>query len=272
MAMKARPYLSIIIPAYNEAMRIRRSLSRLVEHLGTAEELRGPAEVLVVDDGSNDGTAATVEDFIAGLPSDGPRFRLLRNGLNRGKGYSIKHGVLSAAGEYLLLSDTDFSTPIEELPRLLGLVRDGGYEIAIGSRGLADSKVEVHQPMWRESMGRCFNKVVRAISGLRFRDTQCGFKVMRREAVLSLFRAARVERFAYDVELLYLARKAGVPAIEVPVIWRNAPGSKVNALLDSFDMLMDVIRVVLRDRRGGYGGLGRQAAGARRRDAAGNER
>lgn len=270
--MKARPHLSIIIPAYNEAVRIRKSLMRLVEHLTTAEEVRGPVEVLVVDDGSEDGTAAAVEDFIAEQSSEGPRFRLLRNGQNRGKGYSIKHGVLSAAGEYLLLSDTDFSTPIEELPRLLGMVREGGYEIAIGSRGLADSKVEIHQPMWRESMGRCFNMLVRAISGLRFKDTQCGFKVMRREAVLPLFRAARVEGFAYDVEFLYLARKAGVTAIEVPVIWRNAPGSKVNALLDSFDMLMDVIRVVLRDRRGGYGGLGRRATEAQRGDAAGNGR
>jgi glycosyltransferase involved in cell wall biosynthesis len=257
--MQARPHLSVIIPAYNEERRIGASLRSVAEHLARA---RGPAEVLVVDDGSKDGTAAAVERF-AREATGAVTVRLLRNGRNRGKGYSIKHGVLMASGDYLLLTDADLSTPMEELPRLLRLVESEGCGIAFGSRGLAASRVEIHQPIWRETMGRCFNRLVRAITGLPFHDTQCGFKVMRREEVLPLFRAARVERFAYDVEILYLAGKAGIRAIEVPVIWRNSAASKVNALSDSFDMLKDVVRVVLRDRRGRYGALGSAAGPAR---------
>jgi len=267
---QARPRLSVVVPAYNEEARIRASLERLAAFFGGPAAPPGGAEIVVVDDGSVDGTVAIVERFAAaagiapgaGAGGGAVSFRLLRNGANRGKGYSIKHGVLMSAGDFILVSDTDFSTPIEELPRLLRLVESEGYGIAIGSRGLPDSQVETHQPAWRELMGRSFNRLVRAITGLRFRDTQCGFKVMRREAVLPLFRAARVEGFAYDVEILYLARRAGVRTVEVPVIWRNSVGSKVNALFDSYDMLKDIIWVVLRDRRGGYGAIGRAAADA----------
>ena len=262
--MQARPELSVIIPAYNEERRIAASLVRLIDYLATHG---GNAEVLVVDDGSGDRTGAIVEELAAsrgGADGSGATVRLLRNGRNRGKGYSLKHGVLSASGEFLLLSDADFSTPIEELPALLDPVRSGACGIAIGSRGLDTSKVELHQPAWREAMGKMFNRFVRALTGLPYRDTQCGFKVMRREDVLQLFRAARIERFAYDVEILYLARMAGIRVSEIPVIWRDAPGTKVNALLDSADMLKDILRVVWRARRGRYGSLG-QAGGASRK-------
>jgi dolichyl-phosphate beta-glucosyltransferase len=258
--MRPRPRLSIVIPAYNEAARIRESLAAAADYLArTGAE----AEVLVVDDGSADGTAALVEEFAATRPQDAAvTIRLLRNGGNRGKGYSIKHGVLMAQGDLALVSDADFSTPIEDLPLLLQAIEKEGHGIAIGSRALAESRVEVHQAAWREMMGRMFNRLVRAITGLPFRDTQCGFKLMRRQEVLPLFRAARIERFAYDVEILYLAGKAGIRVAEVPVRWRNAPGTKVNALLDPLDMLKDIVRVVLRDRLGRYGTLGRQPAGA----------
>ncbi len=254
--MQARPHLSVVIPAYNEAARIRASLASLAEYLPAISD---PCEVLIVDDGSRDETATAVEAFGQALPRGGITVRLLRNGQNRGKGYSIKHGVLMATGEFLLLTDADLSTPIEELPRLLRPVVLEGYGIAFGSRGLPESRVEKHQPAWRELMGRCFNRLVRAITGLPFHDTQCGFKVMRRQEILPLFRAARVERFAYDVEILYLARKAGIRALEVPVIWRNSSGSKVNPLVDSLGMLKDIVRVVRRDRRGAYGALGAEA-------------
>jgi dolichyl-phosphate beta-glucosyltransferase len=247
--MQDRPLLSVVIPAYNEERRIGDSLRRVLEFLRT---LPSPSEVLVVDDGSADRTAAVVE---------GNRVRLLRNGVNRGKGYSLKHGVLMAEGEFVLLSDADLSTPIEELPRLLEPVARGEAGIAIGSRALDRSRIERRQPGWREAMGRSFNGIVRALTGLPFRDTQCGFKLMRRQTVLPLFRAARVERFAYDVEILYLARKAGIGVVEVPVIWRDAAGSKVNAIVDSLDMLKDVLRIVWRDRRGAYGRLGAPGAG-----------
>jgi len=208
-------------------------------------------EILVVDDGSRDDTAEIVEGIAAAAPG-GASLRLLRNGANRGKGYSLKHGFLLASGTYVLLSDADFSTPIEELPRLLGPVASGACDIAIGSRGLAQSQVALRQPIWRQTMGRIFNRIVRLLTGLPFRDTQCGFKLMRREAAAPLFRAARVERFAYDVEILVLARKAGLGVREVPVLWRDAPGSKVHAFKDSLLMLRDVLWVLWRERRGAY--------------------
>jgi dolichyl-phosphate beta-glucosyltransferase len=223
-------------------------------------------EILVVDDGSRDGTAGLVDGFaawMAGRPiaaaASGtaaavapPALRLLRNGVNRGKGYSLKHGVLLARGTHVLVSDADFSTPIEELPRLLGPVAQGECDLAIGSRGLADSRVTLRQPIWRQTMGRIFNQIVRTLTRLPYRDTQCGFKVMRREAAAPLFRAARVERFAYDVEILILARKAALRVCEVPVLWRDAPGTKVHAVKDSLSMLRDVVWVLWRERRGAY--------------------
>ena len=257
--MQAPPRLSIVIPAYNEQARILGSLKAAEAYLLKAEEA---AEIVVVDDGSGDGTAEMVERFARDRPQGGPvSARLLRNGRNRGKGYSIKHGVLMALGDLVLISDADFSTPIDELPVLRQAVENEGYGIAIGSRGLEASRVEIHQAAWREMMGRGFNALVRLLTGLPFKDTQCGFKLARRQEVLPLFRAARVERFAWDVEILYLARKAGVRVREVPVLWRNAAGTKVNALIDPFDMLKDIARVLVRDRLGRYGRLGARPEG-----------
>ena len=257
--MQAPPRLSIVIPAYNEQARILGSLKAAEAYLLKAGEA---AEIVVVDDGSGDGTAEMVERFARDRPQGGPvSARLLRNGRNRGKGYSIKHGVLMALGDLVLISDADFSTPIVELPVLRQAVENEGYGIAIGSRGLEASRVEIHQAAWREMMGRGFNALVRLLTGLPFRDTQCGFKLARRQEVLPLFRAARVERFAWDVEILYLARKAGVRVREVPVLWRNAAGTKVNALIDPFDMLKDIVRVLVRDRLGRYGRLGARPEG-----------
>jgi len=258
--MQARPRLSVVIPAYNEEARIRASLESVLQYLGRQNM---QAEVVVVDDGSADRTAAILEQAAADAKGGAAiDIRLLRNGRNRGKGYSIKHGVLMSRGELVLISDADFSTPIDDLPLLMRAVEEEKNGIAIGSRGLSASRVEKRQAAWREMMGRIFNALVRALTGLPFRDTQCGFKLMRRDETLPLFRAARVERFAYDVEILYLARKAGIRVAEVPVRWRNAAGSKVNALLDPFDMLKDIVRVRLRDRLGRYGAIGRPPAGA----------
>ena len=220
-----------------------------------------------MDDGSRDDTAAIVEAFAAGAvarpagAAAGSALRLLRNGVNRGKGYSLKHGVLLATGAFVLVSDADFSTPIDDLPALLGPVAASECDIAIGSRGLAASRVEQRQPIWRQTMGRIFNRIVRLLTRLPYRDTQCGFKVMRREAAAPLFRAARVERFAYDVEILILARKAGLVVREIPVRWRDAPGSKVHAVKDSLAMLRDVMLVLWRERRGRYDRLAEHAGG-----------
>lgn len=252
------PFLSIVVPAYNEEGRIRDSLLRASAWLAVPGRLQGDAEIVVVDDGSRDRTAAVVEATAGERPPGAAPVRLLRNGVNRGKGYSIKHGVLLAEGEFLLLSDADFSTPIEELPHLLDPVTRGECDIAIGSRGLPGSRIEVRQPAWRQTMGRTFNGIVRAATRLPYRDTQCGFKVMRRQPVLPLFRAARIERFAYDVEILYLARKAQLIVREIPVLWRDAAGSKVHAARDSARMLVEVARILWRDRRSGYGRIGEE--------------
>ena len=258
--MRARPRLSVVIPAYNEEARILKSLEAARDYfLKTAEGV----EILVVDDGSADATAEIVERFARERPEGGPvPVRLLRNGRNRGKGYSIKHGILLAEGDLVLISDADFSTPLEELPALRRVLEDGDLGMAIGSRGLQESRIEVRQAVWRETMGRGFNLLVRLLTGLPYKDTQCGFKLMRRQEVLPLFRAARVERFAWDVEILYLARKARVAVREAPVLWRNAAGTKVNALYDPLHMLQDILRVLLRDRLGRYGRLGPRAAAA----------
>jgi glycosyltransferase involved in cell wall biosynthesis len=253
------PFLSIVVPAYNEEGRIRDSLRRASAWLAVPGRLPGGSEIVVVDDGSQDRTSSVVEELASERPPGAPALRLLRNGVNRGKGYSIKHGVLLAAGEYLLLSDADFSTPIEELPHLLDPVIREECDIAIGSRGLPGSRIEVRQPAWRQTMGRTFNGIVRAATGLPYRDTQCGFKVMRRQPVLPLFRAARIERFGYDVEILYLARKARLAVREIPVLWRDAAGSKVHAARDSTRMLLEVARILWRDKRSLYGRIGEDA-------------
>jgi dolichyl-phosphate beta-glucosyltransferase len=226
---------------------------RLLEWLRAPGRAEGGVEVVVVDDGSADATAAIAGRAGAALPPGPVTLRVLHNGVNRGKGYSIKHGVLLCEGDYVLVSDADFSTPIEEMPRLLEPVAVGACDLAIGSRGLDATRVEVRQPFWREGMGRIFNRIVRLLTGLPFRDTQCGFKVMRREAVARLFRTARIERFAWDVEILYLAAKAGLRVREMPVVWRNAPGSKVHPVRDSLNMLSDVVWIRWRDARGRYG-------------------
>lgn len=228
---------------------------RLVDWLRAPGCPAGATEIVVVDDGSADATPQIVERLAAGLPPGPVSLRLLRNGVNRGKGYSIKHGLLLSEGSCVLVSDADFSTPIEELPLLLEPVAAGDCDIVIGSRGLRGARVEVHQPFWREGMGRIFNRIVRLLTGLPFSDTQCGFKVMRRDAVARLFRTARIDRFAWDVEILFLAARAGLRVRETPVLWRNAPGSKVHPVRDSLSMLRDVLRIRWRYRRGRYGRL-----------------
>ena len=234
--------LSIVIPAYNEEARIVPTLDAIAAYLARTG---WSAEILVVDDGSNDATAQRVTEMARSIPG----LHLLRNGRNRGKGFSIRHGFSRCRAPLVLLTDADLSTPIEEIEKLLPAVREGGSGIAIGSRGLDPSTVELPQGWLRRTMGRSFNRIVRALTGLPLRDTQCGFKLLRREAFLPVFAAARVDRFSYDVEILYLARRRGVEIAEVPVVWRNSPQSKVSFLRDSLQMFWDVVKLVLRDRR-----------------------
>ena len=239
-----RPFLSIIVPAYNEQERLAATLAKIVSYIDAASL---DAEIIVVDDGSKDRTVDLAEKALSGR-----RGRVVRSGENRGKGYAVRRGVFEAKGRFVLLTDADLSTPIEEHAKLAGQIRDRDLDVAIGSRALPDSDVQVRQSWLRQTMGRSFNLLIRAMTGLSFRDTQCGFKLMDRERVRPLFEKMVVDRFAFDVELLFLCQRFGLSVVDVPVIWRNAAGSKVSLLGDPINMLIDVLRVRWRFRRGLY--------------------
>ena len=241
------PYLTIVVPAYNEESRIAPSLAAIADF---ARASTRPVEIIVVDDGSTDRTASVAREALEGMAGA----RVLANGINRGKGYSIRHGIREAHGEVVLVSDADLSTPISETNRLLDHLEELGHGIVIGSRGLKDSNVEVHQSPMRELMGKIFNRIVRALTGLPFHDTQCGFKIMTRSDVAPVFSTLRIDGFSYDVELLYVAVRKGIPIKEIPVVWRNAPGSKVGILSDPYRMLRDVFRIRRWYRQGHYNG------------------
>lgn len=203
-------------------------------------------EVVLMDDGSED---RTTEVFHEIFPPE--RGRSFKNSPNRGKGYSIRRGVEEARGEVVLFSDADFSTPIEEFPKLYHHIQNG-FDVAIGSRSLPESNVEVHQAWYREGMGKIFNLLVQVIVLCGFIDTQCGFKCVRRECILPLLPKMAVDGFCYDVEFLFLAKKAGLKIVEVPVTWINDPVSKVHILKDSCAMFLDLLWIRFRDWFGQY--------------------
>lgn len=244
MAGTASPYLSIVIPAYNEEQRIGRSLQTVLAYLMKQSY---SAEIIVVDDGSDDTTAR----IVAPLCGHVPPVYLLQNSRNRGKGFSVREGFRNACGEYLLFSDADLSTPIEEMETLFAALREP-CDVAIASRALPGSRVEVHQPWYRETMGRLFNVLVQALAVPGIRDSQCGFKCFTREAGHNICHRMTRERFGFDVEMLYLARMLGYRVREVPVIWRNSPQTRVHALYDSCSMLCDVFRIRWNDLCGRY--------------------
>jgi glycosyltransferase involved in cell wall biosynthesis len=194
--------------------------------------------VVIVDDGSRDGTAALVERW----QREHPCFRLLRNPGNRGKGYTVRHGALDARGEWVLTTDADLSAPIEELDKLIFAAEGAGAVVAIGSRALDRSLVGVHQSAFREASGRAFNVIMRAVTGLPFRDTQCGFKLFRADAAREIFSRQQLEGFSFDVEDLVIAKTLGLKAIEVPVVWNNVEGTKVSAMagVESFGALLGI--------------------------------
>ena len=215
-----RRSISIIIPAFNEEKRLPATLETVRGYLSASEwEF---SEIVVVDDGSRDATAEVAA--AAGA-------RVLRNPGNRGKGYSVRHGMLEAKGEWALFSDADLSAPIGELEALWNAVQRDGAKCAIGSRALDRSLIGVHQPFPREEIGRAFNLLMRLETGLPFRDTQCGFKLFETAAAREIFRRQRLDGFGFDVEVLYIARRLGYLTVEVPVRWNDAPGTKVSMLL-----------------------------------------
>ncbi len=236
--------LSVVIPAYNEADWIGPTITRVLEYLRTRS---WTFDVLVVVDGSRDRT----DDVVRQIAEESPEVALVTNPINRGKGFSVRRGMLAARGRVVLFSDADLSTPIEEVERLIAAL-DDGHEVAIGSRGLATSDVRVRQPIWRQSMGRIFNWFVQRIALPRIWDSQCGFKCFPREVALQLFTRQRIDRFGFDVEILWIARRLGYRIAEVPVTWTNRPQSKVHPVRDSAWMLFDLFRIRFNDWRGAY--------------------
>lgn len=227
----APPELSIVIPAFNEELRLPVSLAQVSAYIRPSGR---ETEVIVVDDGSTDGTAAIAESFRSEMPS----LRLISNGENRGKGYSVRHGMLEARGRIVLFTDADLSAPIEEADKLLAAIEN--YDVAIGSRAINRGLITVRQSRFREFAGIVFNAIVRVILRLPFVDTQCGFKAFRREPCRIIFEQQTIERFGFDPELLYLARHHGLSALEIPVRWAHSPATKVNMFQDSLQMFADL--------------------------------
>lgn len=212
--------VSVVIPAYNEAQRILPSLRRILEHL---EQKFPDYEILVVDDGSTDDTRGLVE---RAFPQQS-RLRVLTYGANRGKGYAVRHGALHATGDLVLFTDADLSTPIEEMDKMVTLA-ESGYDLVISSRAHREAEIRAHQNLLREISGKLFNVFVRLVVGVPFKDTQCGFKLFRRQSMRPVLELLTIDRFAFDVELIALALALGKRAMDVPVVWTNSPASTVS--------------------------------------------
>jgi dolichyl-phosphate beta-glucosyltransferase len=232
------PELSIIIPAYNEESRLPRGLKRILDYAASRGMSPEQMEILVVDDGSGDGTARVVKEGARQWPS----MRLVSNQQNRGKGFSVRHGMREARGRVALFTDADLSAPIEEADKLLAALA-AGNEVAIGSRALDRSLITEHQSRLRELAGIIFNGFVRIFTGLPFHDTQCGFKAFVREPSRIVFDQQRIERFGFDPEILFLAKRHGLRAIEVPVRWAHDPATKVHVIRDSVLMFGDLLYI-----------------------------
>jgi len=229
------PDYSIVIPAFNEKARIGQTLERVLE---CVHGHGWNAEVLVVNDGSRDNTAAIVEGFAA----QDPIVRLINNPSNRGKGYSVRNGMLQATGAIVMFTDADLSSPMEEAELLFAAIREGA-DIAIGSRWLEVKRQTLRQPLYRRFFGRCFNAVTRMVMALPFADTQCGFKAFTREAARTVFQLQRIERWGFDPEILFIAIKRGYSIREVPVTWGHDERSRMSYLKDGLKMLEELVYV-----------------------------
>lgn len=237
------PELSIVIPSFNEELRLPVTLADISSYIRASKRA---TEVIVVDDGSTDRTA----DIASSFRGEIQRLSVIRNDQNRGKGYSVRRGMLEARGRIVLFTDADLSAPIDEADKLIAALAD--HDVAIGSRALNRKLISVRQSVFRENAGIIFNLIVRAILRLPFVDTQCGFKAFRRERCQIIFQQQRIERFGFDPELLYLARHHGLRSIEIPVRWAHSPATKVSMLRDSLQMFLDVFIIRWNALKGRY--------------------
>ena len=243
------PNYSIVIPAYNESARLGATLEKV---LSFVHAQRWDAEVIVVNDGSRDNTAEIARAFAA----KDPCLRVVENPGNRGKGYSVRNGMLHSQGRVVLFSDADLSSPIEESVKLFSAIEEGA-DIAIGSRWLRAETQTQRQPLHRQLFGRIFNLALRLTLGLQFADTQCGFKAFRRPAVEAIFPQQKIERWGFDPEILFLARKFGFKVKEVPVLWGHSGGTRINPLIDGSRMVQEMFRIRWYSITGKYS-IGRQ--------------
>ena len=240
----AHPRLSIVIPAYNECQRIEGTLERVMHCI---DRCKWDAEVLVVDDGSTDDTTEIVQRWMQRYP----RLHMVKNPGNRGKGYSVRNGLLQSAGDIVMFTDADLSSPMEEAERLMKAI-DNGADVAIGSRWLDKQRQTKHQPLYRRFFGRCFNWVTRRVMDLPFKDTQCGFKAFKREAAQVIFRLQTIERWGFDPEILFIARKLKYKIEEVPVTWGHDERSRMSYLKDGMKMLEEMAEIRGNSVRGRY--------------------
>ena len=235
-------FLSLIIPAYNEQVRIADTLTTVEGYLRSLDK---PCEVILVDDGSVDGTLHAAEEHVADQSSI---TRIVTYPDNRGKGYAVRQGVLASRGDYVAFSDADLSASVDQLPRLFHAI-EKGYEVAIGSRAVAGAKLPVRQPAYRELGGKALNLIIQALAVPGIKDTQCGFKLFTGDVARDVFAKSFINGWAFDVEVLYLARRLGCTVAEIPVTWSNAQDTKVRPLRAGLEVIRDVIRILLHNYR-----------------------
>ncbi len=236
---------SIIIPAYNESQRIGATLEKIIAYI---RQQRWQAEIIVVNDGSTDNTVEIVKGFAAGAPM----IRIVENPGNRGKGFSVRNGMLHASGDILLFSDADLSAPIYEAKKLFEAIESGAADVAIGSRWLARSLQTERQPIHREVLGRAYNVALKVVLGLHYKDTQCGFKAFTRAAAHAIFPSLKIERWGFDPEILFLAGRMKLKVVEIPVEWAHDGRSKINPVVDGIRMLGEMVRIRLNSLGGKY--------------------
>lgn len=243
-----RPELSVVIPVYNEEKRLGKTLRESLDYL---KKSKVPFEIVIVDDGSTDSTVKLVGEFSRKVGKKA--LRVLKQETNQGKGAAVKRGAMEAQGDVVLYMDADNATPLNQYERFRPLLAKG-FDVVVGSRAVDRSMVRVHQPLYREAMGRFFNVLVQLAATPGLWDTQCGFKAFRRKAAQAVFPLQTIERFGFDVEILFIARKQGWSMVEAPVEWFDAPGSKVHAVRDSMTMFLDLFLIRFNEASGRYRG------------------
>lgn len=242
-----KPDLSIVVPAYNERDRLGGSIQKILSYIGAADIA---AELIVVDDGSTDGTSDVASEAASHFRNTSTQ--VMRYADNRGKGFAVRKGLREASADIALFSDADLSTPIEELTKLVGPIRSGQVDVAFGSRALDRSLIGTRQPWRREQGGKVMNLIIRKMSGLRFSDTQCGFKAFNMRKFRPLLDTMTIDRFGFDVEFLYVAQYHGLRLVEIPVRWNDVEGSKVSVFRDTRRMFTELSEIRKNARNGVY--------------------